>query len=75
MLTHKFDGIEQVISTISHGFNCMSLNYTVSEQDRKESRYFYILSTLKYKIKYTPTFFECAFIAKQQSCVMCQIEK
>ena len=34
-----------------------------------------MLSTLKYKIKCTPTFCEGAFIAKTASCTMCQIKK
>jgi hypothetical protein len=36
---------------------------------------FYMLSTLKYKIRCTPTFCKDAFITKQSSCAMCQIEK
>ena len=37
--------------------------------------FLYMLSTVMYKITYTPTFCKGAFIAKQPSCAMCQIGK
>ena len=37
--------------------------------------FFYMLSTVMYKITCTPTFCDCVCIAKQPSCAMCQIGK
>ena len=40
-----------------------------------ELRFFYMLSTLKYNVRCTPTFCEAEFIANRPSPTKCQIEK